>query len=409
MFKHLLRRPLWFLIPGIVLLALISSLLLVHPGIGVHASGGGPGGGSPTLSIQPNPASPGATINVTGFNYPVNAVVKVYFQTKANGIVSAVTDYGGFFNVNLTLPKTYVKGARYYVHADSTAYSAAVLFTFIKPSISVNGNYYYGSVTYGALANLNGSGFAANEAVKLVLDHGTAGQTKLTTLATDNFGYLNASLLLPSIPAGEKVSLIATGAISDLVVSVPLNESPGIYDSPTYGPIGTTVQMTGGAFGSFENVKISFQGAVVGVTKTDGKGAFTFQFQVPTTANLTNYYNNLQAVGTKSGVAVTTSFQVTPSVSITPDRGVAGTLIIVNGAHFSPNGYIYISIYSTISGGSGGSNGGGYSLGYTTGNAKGAIHTSFSVPAGLTPGTSYFISFIDEGSGANVQVKFHAE
>jgi hypothetical protein len=335
--------------------------------------------------------------------------VRVYFQTKANGVVSTVTDYGGFFNVNLTLPKTYTKGARYYVHADSTTYSAAVLFTFIKPSISVNGNYYYGSATYGTPSNLNGSGFAANEAVKLVLDYGAAGLTKLTTLATDNSGYLYYNLQLPSIPVGEKVTLIATGVISGLSASVPLNESPAIYDSPTYGPIGTTVQMTGGAFGSNENVKISFQSASVGLTKTDGKGVFTFQFQVPTTANLTNYYNNLQAVGTKSGVAVTTSFQVTPSVTITPNRGVAGTLITASGSHFSPNGYIYISIYSTVYGGSGGSNGGGEWLGSTTANSKGYVHVSFSVPSGLTPGLTYFISFIDEGSGSNVQVKFHAE
>src|SRR5947209_3493126 len=100
------RRTTILFISGLLVLLLVPVLLIVHPGSAARASGGGGCnvGQSPSVNIFPTSSSPGTSINVDGFCYPGNINVKVFFQTPANGVVTAVTDpYGNFFT-RLLLP-----------------------------------------------------------------------------------------------------------------------------------------------------------------------------------------------------------------------------------------------------------------------------------------------------------------
>ena len=83
-------------------------------------------------------------------------------------------------------------------------------------------------------------------------------------------------------------------------------------------------------------------------------------------------------------------------------------MITAIGSHFSPNGFVDFFLYSTTYGGSGGS-AGGQSLGDTYANASGFFRITFVVPDGLTSGMTYYITFVDEQSGANTQLKFRAQ
>jgi hypothetical protein len=127
-FHH--KRALALFISGLLVLLLVPALLLVHPGSPAKASGGG--GGTPSASIFPTQGSPGITISINGFNYPANVNVKIFFQTKSNGVVTAVTDQFGSFFTALTIPSTYTPGIRYFVHINSATFSEQVLFTFTK-------------------------------------------------------------------------------------------------------------------------------------------------------------------------------------------------------------------------------------------------------------------------------------
>ncbi len=97
------KWALMLFISGLLVLLLIPAVVFIHPGTAARASGGG-GGGTPGVNIFPTTASPGTQINVTGFNYPTNVTVKVFFQTISNGVVTVVTDQGGFFFTPLTIP-----------------------------------------------------------------------------------------------------------------------------------------------------------------------------------------------------------------------------------------------------------------------------------------------------------------
>src|ERR1051325_8245847 len=112
--KFLPAKHLIWLFSGLLVLALVPAIILIHPGGAAHASGGG--GGSPIANIFPTQGGPGTVINVNGFNYPPNTTVTIFFQTKSNGVVTVVTDQSGFFSTFVTAPETYKPGVHYFVH-----------------------------------------------------------------------------------------------------------------------------------------------------------------------------------------------------------------------------------------------------------------------------------------------------
>ncbi len=217
-----------------------------------------------------------------------------------------------------------------------------VLFTFTKPSITVYSEVgYQQKPVFGAPAAVNGSGFAANETVDLTWDLGTLGTFKAGIAATNSSGFFFSNFTMPSLPFGVLAHLTAHGRISGLSASFLVIKSPAIYANPTQGVIGAPVSLTGGGFGSNENVKILFQNIVVANAHTNTKGFFTSNFAVPVNAKIGFQNNGIIASGKISGVAANTFFNVEPNVYIQPNTGPGGTLI-AHGSHFTPNGFVEI-------------------------------------------------------------------
>jgi hypothetical protein len=399
------KRTLALFISGLLVLLLVPALLLARPGSPANASGGG-GGGSPTPSIFPTQGSPGITISVNGFNYPANVNVKIFFQTKTNGVVTAMTDQFGSFFANLTIPSTYTPGIRYYVHINSVTFIAQILFTFTKPSVSVSGQYGQ-QPTFGQPALAQGSGFTVNEAVDLTWDFGALGTMKAGVAAADSNGFFFSNFTMPSIPFGVQTHLIAHGRISGLSASTLVTENPALFDSPTQGVIGTTVNLKGGGFGSGENVKILFQGSQIAIAHTTLKGAFTASFVVPSTAVIGFQNNGIVAIGKTSGEAASAFFIVQPMVFISPNSGSSGTPITVRGSRFTPNGFAEI-LWVFPNGGSGGSGAGNQFITGVRVSSQGSFNTTILAPQGLISGVKYFVLVIDDQTGVSNQARFLA-
>lgn len=399
------KWALMLFISGLLVLLLVPAVVFIHPGTAARASGGG-GGGSPVVTIFPTTASPGTQINVQGFNYPTSVTVKIFFQTTSNGVVTVVTDQGGFFFTPLTIPSTYVPGTKYFVHVNSSTLSVKVLFTFAKPSISIFGEYGQ-EPAFGSQAQVNGSGFAANETVDLTWDFGTLGKKKAGVASSDNNGFVSTTLNMPSIPFGIQAHLIATGLISGVSASTLVNEIPAVIPSPNTGTIGTTVSLIGGGFGSNEGVKILFQGKLVASPGTNVNGAFQASFIVPATAKIGFQLNDIVASGKTSGVGASATFIVEPNLSISPNQGPSGTLIKVRGSHFTPNGFATILWIFPGTGGSGGSGSNNLFLTDVPVSANGTFNVTITAP-GLVAGQTNFVQAIDDQTGASNQVKFFA-
>jgi hypothetical protein len=400
------KWALMLFISGLLVLLLIPAVVFIHPETAARASGGG-GGGTPVVAIFPTTASPGTQINVQGFNYPTNVPVKIFFQTISNGVVTVFTGQGGFFSTPLTIPSTYVPGTKYFVHVNSSTFSVKILFTFTKPSISVFGEYGQ-EPAFGSPAQVNGSGFAANETVDLTFDFGVLGTKKAGVAASDNSGSFFTTLNMPSIPFGIQAHLIATGLISGVSASTLVNETPAVIPSPNAGTIGTTVSLTGGGFGSNEGVRILFQGKLVASPGTNVNGAFKASFIVLDTAKIGFQYNDIVASGKTSGVGASATFIVEPNLSISPNQGSSGTLIKVRGSHLTPNGFATILWIFPGTGGSGGSGGGQFFITDVPVSANGTFNVTITAPAGLVAGQTSFVQAIDDQTGASNQVKFFA-
>lgn len=400
------KRALMLFIFGLLVLLLVPAVVFIHPKTAAQASGGG--GGTPIVNIFPTTASPGTQINVSGFNYPSNVTVKVFFQTISNGVVTVVTDQGGSFFTPLTLPSTYVPGTKYFVHVNSSTFSVKVLFTFTKPSLAIFGEYSQ-EPAFGSPAQVRGSGFAANETVDLTWDFGALGQKKAGVAASDNSGFFFTTLNMPSIPFGTQAHLLAKGRISGVSASTLVNEIPAVILSPNAGTIGTTVSLIGGGFGSNEGVKILFQGKLVASPGTNVNGAFKASFIVPATAKIGFQFNDIVASGKTSGVGASATFTVEPNLSISPNQGPSGTLIQVRGSHFTPNGFATILWIFPGTGGSGGSGGGQLFLTNVQVSANGTFNVTVTAPGGLVAGHTNFVQAIDDTTGASNQVKFFAQ
>lgn len=338
------------------------------------------------IQLTPNTVIPGATISVQGSNFTASETVNVYFQQASNGIVSATVDGSGTFTAALTVPTTYQKGVPYYVYAVSTTGTdhASAQFLYSQPWIGPTNP--YDGFTYNVPAEFIGGGFAAGEAVNLYWNSRQIGERKAGTATTDSQGNFDTTLIIPSIPFNQQANLVAVGTISKVKVSTPVSESAGLIDTPSSGNPGAKVRVNGGGFASGEIVTLTFAGNTIGTLITDKWGGFITSYTIPSSTQLGAYL--LEAVGSSSGVSVSTYFFVMPTMVITPTTGTSGTSITVKGSFFNASSTLNILWFDPNS----------YTdtlLGTVTTSSSGGFKIVVTAPANLTSGDTYYVQILD--------------
>ena len=338
------------------------------------------------IQLTPNTAIPGATISVQGSNFTAGETVNIYFQQASNGIVSATVDGSGIFTAALTVPMTYQKGVPYYVYAVSTTGTdhASAQFLYAQPWIGPTNP--YDGFAYNTPAEFIGGGFAAGEAVNFYWTSQQIGERKAGTATTDSQGNFDTTLIIPSIPFNQQINLVAVGTISKVRASTPLTESAGLIDTPSSGNPGAKVQVNGGGFASGEIVTLTFEGNTIGTLITDKWGGFTTSYTIPSSTQLGAYL--IEAVGSSSGVSVSTDFVVVPTVVITPTTGTSGTSITVKGSFFNASSTLTILWFDPNA----------YTdtlLGTVTTSASGDFKTVVTAPTNLTSGDTYYVQIFD--------------
>ncbi len=349
------------------------------------------------LSLAPNPANPGATIMVNGFEYQATEKVEVYFQDRANGVVSVTTNAGGFFNAPLTLPEKYIDGPTY-VYATSDNHTTKALLNFVKPALT------YTREQKSARASFKGTGFSANEPVSFVLSEGNK-TVKMGTQRTDSQGHFAFTLALPDMPLDSKATLTVTDRVRKKPVSIHIHYSPQIHLSSFVGPIKTVLKVTGKGFKQRETVHVSFQGRVVATVVADRNGNFVTQFHPPAWAGSTPYYNNVKATGTQSKASASDSFQVLPSVSFNLNTGGPGQQVIATGSQFTAHKPVQVLLFSP----SGSVSSVGRPLEDTGVSSQGTFLAHFTIPHNVQRRKVYSILYIDVASGLNVVTYFKVQ
>jgi hypothetical protein len=392
MMKKMLHRLFWVGLVGTVM-ALVMLSLFGYVGSHHNSEQG------TTLSVGPNPASPGTTVMVTGLKYAAMKKVEVYFQNRMNGVVNTMTNAGGFFDVALKLPKKYNSGPSYIYVVSGTSIMKTPLH-FAKPSLAYTfASKFAGNDHLQSFARVNGTGFVANEPIDFNL-YDTSKTLNTGNVTTDYNGKFTLSLDLTNVTSNRSLTLAvgntsAADNNSRQPVSIHIAYVPHIQLNPTSGPVYTRVRISGNGFGQDEYVVISFQGTAVNRVRTNGAGSFSTIFSVPSLGNSGSVGDNVRAVGRRSEAVATAFFQVTPSVSLSSHFVIPKQLIAVSGSQFSPNGVVQGLLVDPNSSGSAV----GIPLGTVTASAFGSFYTTFSIPSTVTRFKRYNILLVDEQSG----------
>jgi len=126
---------------------------------------------------------------------------------------------------------------------------------------------------------MSGSKFVANEkGIKILLD----GQALVTDIKANSNGEWEASFEVPDMPTGE-YSVTAEGEQTrkEDAGEVTFQIEPDIVLSPTEGPVGVELTVTGRGFPAYEDVIILYDDNQVAIAETDEQGTFEASFSVP--------------------------------------------------------------------------------------------------------------------------------
>jgi hypothetical protein len=374
----------WPFLSGVAGLLVVAFLLSVFIGSGgkiygtsIHAQ----------IAVSPNQAAPGSTVLVTGFGYPSNSKVDVFFQNRANGVVTAKTTTGGFFNVALKLPSRYFSG-KTSIYAVAENVSLKTNLSIRQPALQF----------INKRSRLDGTGFLPNQRVSVMLNADGFASTNVASGTTDDQGKLDLSVALPQLPMVQNSTLTVTDSASQQNFSVRVHFSPQLTLNTVAAAAGSSVTLRGTGYKSRELVNISFQGRLIKKVTADKNGAFASTMSIPTWATIRSFYQNVSAYGNSSRASSSYSLQVLPTATLSTYNGTLGQYVDINGTQFSPNQGVTAILYQPQSGRSSV----GVVLGSFRAAGNGELSTSFAIPDNIAGRKVYTILFIDEATGVSI-------
>jgi hypothetical protein len=305
---------------------------------------------SPSITISPTSGPPGTSITVVGSNFKLGATVTIFFDVDGDGVVdpgetvgTATASSTGAFSTLVPAPT--LPSGIYDVRAtDGVNTAPAVAFT-ITPAISLSPT----SGPPGTTVTVSGSGFAASVSGIVWFDSNNNGAFDLgepsASVTTGPLGTFTATLTVPTVPAGTY------NIYADVPLGLPVEASasftvliPSITVSPTSGPPGTSVSISGtdfipGASGvvwfDIDNDGVLDPGEPFVSVTASATGMFTATLTVPTVPFQAAGYNIRADVPSGGPVEASATFLVTPAISLSPTSGSPGTTVTVSGSGFA--------------------------------------------------------------------------
>jgi hypothetical protein len=170
---------------------------------------------------------------------------------------------------------------------------------------------------------------------------------------------------------------------------------PTVSLSPTSGPVGTVVTISGSGFPDNATITATLAGVAVtlsGTTTTTASGGIPTStpptFTIPSTApgSLAGTQLVVVTAGGQSAPAVT--FTVVPSITLNPTSGKKGSSITITGNGFAANSTLTVTFNGTSTPWT--SNGGN-----ETTNANGVIPANAAINSGTEGAGSYTVTVTD--------------
>jgi hypothetical protein len=251
--------------------------------------------GQAAITLNPTQGDSNTTINVAGVNFPPGAQVSIQVERadanyiKGIAVISAGAD--GKFSYNFKIPADAAKFDSVTVSATAGTGGARATAEFalnFRPTIAISPQNY---IPNGGAMTVTGNGFPANIAIQLgILFDGSANPEYPTSTSTDGNGTFRAAFSVGHRTVGARFLVFATAA-GGLKASYPdrvtIINQPVLQVSPTSGPVGVNVTLSGSSWPAGEQVTIGYRGTGDGseaflpnLIPVDAAGNFTIQVYV---------------------------------------------------------------------------------------------------------------------------------
>jgi hypothetical protein len=284
--------------------ALGTVLALALPAAGVVAAAG--------VSISPNSGAIGTGASVSGSGFAGMTTVDVHFGGRGGPLIGAEsTDTNGnFSNLAVTIPN--VTGGTYQIFASDGSNTATTDFT-VPSSLTLNPT----SGSPGTGVSVSGTGFLSGENVVVGWDND---DNQVASATANSNGGFSTNFNVPNSANGSH-TVFATGQSSGFQVTATFtvnNSNVGganVSLSPTSGPAGSNVTLTGSGYNANETVNISVDGGMVTSVTSDGNG--NFSTVITLSSSLSTGGHTITATGASSGHSASATFTVTSGQTTT--------------------------------------------------------------------------------------------
>ncbi len=318
------------------------------------------------VSLSPISGPIGQPVTVSGQGFAANSPLLAIFDGTQVPF-SASTDSNGVITANsiFTVPLGETPGNKTVTIVDKNFNYANTTFIVTTPTIAISPT----NGPVGTTITVTGSNFIYNSTISINFA-GNPMTTSPYPIVADPTGSFSATFNFNFNASAGINQVMASDGVNSAFAN--FNVKPSITLNPITGPIGSLATVTGTGFAASQSVTVTFAGATVTTApvnvNTDGFGFFTSNFTVP--SGQTAGTKNVVATDANSNSA-TTTFAVTPSISLNSTNGDVGSTVNVSGSGFAANSILALKFAgSTVT-----------LVGTTSTNSSGAFTgATFTVP-----------------------------
>ena len=279
---------------------------------------------TPTLTVNPSSGPVGSAVTFSGSAYAANESVTV---TWTGGTVCiALTDPNGNFTCTYTIPSG-INGEHVFNGTDLSGNTALTEFE-VNASLSVSPS----PAAVGTVVTFVGSGYDADSAVVVVWGGGTV----CTTTTNASGGFL-CVYTLPATDAGPHAFTATDGEGSTAMATLAV--VPSLGGTISSGPVGSTLTFTGTGFAATSEVNVSWAAGIACSATTDASGSFSCAFEV--SAAVEGVHTFTAKDGSKN--TATSTFTVTPALTVTPSSASVGTVVTFSGTGYAASSLVTVT------------------------------------------------------------------
>lgn len=288
-----------------------------------------------SMSITPTQGLVGDQVTVSGSGFDAAKSVTITFGGVVVTTTPAVitTSVNGSFSATFIVPSA-ANGAHAVVAEDASGNSDAATYSVQHQIMAMEPA--EGKV--GDQVTVSGSGFAGSSTITIFFDNVNVG----TAATAADGSFAGATFNVPVSANGTHTVKIQDASGNSDTATFTTGETMAI--SPASGFVGDQIAAIGTGFGANRSLTFYIDNESVGATTTDANGSFSGIFIIPASANGDHIVRALDSVGNSATATVATRH----SMAITPNTGVAGTVVAVSGSGFGGSRQITITFNGQV-------------------------------------------------------------